>query len=89
MFNELYGYAVGDREHYTHMELLVAAYPAACAFLERGLITVRSGLPGCRNTAPGGENAPASGLCFLYLVTAPCGDGPLLWRRHRRGDTGC
>ena len=82
MHNEAYGYAVGERERYASMELLVASFPAICAFLERRLISLYFGLPGCRNTAPGGENAPASGLCFLYLVTAPCGDGPICRKRR-------
>lgn len=70
MFNLSYGYAVrGDR--FDRMDLLVASFPAACAYLERALIAAFRCTPGCRNDNPGGESVPKEGLCFVYLVSLP------------------
>ena len=70
MFNQSYGYAVSG-ERYDRMDLLVASFPAPCAYLERALIAAFRGTLGCRNDAPGGESAPKEGLCFVYLVSLP------------------
>lgn len=74
MFNPSFGYTQRG-ELYDRMDLLVASYPSVCACLERLCIQKLKMRPGCRNDAPGGENPPASGLCYLYLVTLACGDG--------------
>ena len=74
MYNEEFGYA-RHGELYDQMDLLVASYPGVCACLERMCIRSMGKRQGCRNVLPGGENAPASGICYLYVVSLPCGDG--------------
>ena len=80
MFNPRYGYAVSG-EVYSLMTLLAVSFPAVCAYLETVLIERLRSKLGCRNTAPGGENAPAAGLCYVYVVTQPCGDGKAIHKR--------
>ena len=80
MHNEEFGYTQCD-EIYDQMDLLVASYPGICASLEWLCIQRTRSRPGCRNDAPGGESAPASGLCYLYVVSLPCGDGRPIPRR--------
>ena len=82
MFNSGYGYAVCG-EVYSSMTLLMVSFPAVCAYLERALIHIFQSQAGCRNMAPGGESAPKSGLCYVYVVTQPCGDGKPI--RKRKG----
>ena len=76
MFNSGYGYARRD-ELYSRMDLLVASFPDVCCYFEKALISTFAGSPGFRNTRPGGETPPADGLCYTYVVTELCGDGPL------------
>ena len=80
MFNPRYGYAKKG-EIYSLMHVLVASYPWVCGYVERQLIHRFRTRAGCRNTADGGESAPPEGLCYVYVVTQPCGDGkPLVVR---------
>ena len=74
MYNAAYGYTRRG-ELYDRMDLLVASYPAVCACLETLCIERMKNRRGCRNDAPGGENPPESGICYLYVVSLPCGDG--------------
>ena len=74
MYNDEWGYTRRG-ELYDQMDLLVASYPGVCAYLERLCIRAMQDRQGCRNDAPGGENPPASGICYLYLVSLPCGNG--------------
>ena len=74
MYNPDFGYTQRG-ELYDRMDLLVASYPAVCGHLERVRIGRLQGRPGCRNDNPGGESAPDSGICYLYMVSLPCGDG--------------
>ena len=74
MFNSGYGYAVSG-EIFSSMTLLLASFPSVCSYMERALIQRFQARPGCRNTAPGGENAPKSGLCYVYVVYENCGGG--------------
>ena len=80
MFNKEFGYTQCG-EIYDRMDLLVASYPGVCACLEKLCIQRMCSRQGCRNDAPGGESAPASGLCYLYVVSLPCGDGRPIPRR--------
>ena len=74
MCNPCYGYArVG--ELYSCMHILLMSFPGVCAWVETAAITALRGKPGCRNENPGGESAPERGLCYVYVVTEPCGDG--------------
>ena len=81
MFNPAFGYGVVGHL-YDRMDLLAASFPEVCIHLERRLISRFNTTQGCQNVAPGGESAPADGLCYVYLVTEPVGDGrPRRWRR--------
>ena len=88
MFNPGFGYAVhGDPasgELFSSMNLLVASFPAVCAYLEESLIRMCKSRPGCRNILSGGESAPKSGLCYVYVVSEPCGDGKPTRKRRAR-----
>jgi hypothetical protein len=83
MFNPDFGYYRAGLL-YDRMDVLAASFPAVCVFFERHLIERFKGRPGCQNEAPGGESAPASGLCYLYVVSEPVGDGaPRRYKRPR------
>ena len=80
MHNVGYGYTECG-ELYSQMDLLVASFPDVCSYFEIALISTYAGTAGFRNIRPGGETPPAEGLCYTYVVTQPCGNGPL---RHGR-----
>ena len=91
MFNPGFGYAVyGDPasgELFSSMNLLVASFPAVCAYLEAALIRMCQSRPGCRNILPGGESAPKAGLCYVYVVSEPCGQGKPTRKRRAKAST--
>ena len=75
MHNPSYGYAQRG-ELYSCMHVLLMSFPSVCAWVEKAAITALRGRPGCRNTLPGGgERAPDRGVCYVYVVTEPCGEG--------------
>ena len=74
MYNRSYGYARRG-ELYSRMHVLLMSFPGVCAWVEEIAIAALRGKPGCRNTSPGGESAPDRGLCYVYVVTEPCGGG--------------
>ena len=74
MHNNGYGYAVRG-ELYSCMHILLASFPEICGHIEEALITAKRDQLGCRNINPGKESMPPSGLCYVYVVTEPCGDG--------------
>ena len=74
MCNPRFGYAVRG-EIYTLMSVVFASYPSVCCLMERALICHFGARAGCRNTAGGGENPPEEGLCYVYVVSEPCGHG--------------
>ena len=74
MYNKGYGYAVRG-ELYSRMHVLLASFPEICGHIEEALIAAKRDQPGCRNMNPGQESMPTSGLCYVYVVTEPCGDG--------------
>ena len=74
MHNPHYGYARRG-ELYSCMHVLLMSFPDVCTWVEQSAITALRGRPGCRNTSPGGESAPDRGVCYVYVVTEPCGEG--------------
>ena len=74
MHNPRYGYAQRG-ELYSCMHVLLMSFPSVCSWVEKAAITALRGRPGCRNTAPGGESTPDRGVCYVYVVTEPCGEG--------------
>lgn len=64
--NRAYGY---NQEGFSRMIILCATVPAWAAALEAHLIGIFRGVPGCRNTAPGGESTPSHPPVFVYVVS--------------------
>ena len=81
MTNPCWGY---ECDGFEVMHLCMASVPCRCADLERRLISAHKGQAGCRNEAPGGENAPTSPPCYLYVVFVACGDGVGILQKQKR-----
>ena len=81
MTNEKYGY---ELDGFEMMHLFLVGEPAQCAKLEIALIETHKGRSGCYNELPGGENAPKSPPCYLYVVFTACGDGVGVGVRARK-----
>ena len=64
--NRAYGYS---HEGFRRMIILRGTVPAWPAALEAHVIGIFRGVPGCRNTAPGGESTPSHPLVFVYVVS--------------------
>jgi len=65
--NRRYGY-LHDLDHYQQMMILSEIESAGAAMLEASLIKTFKHTPGCRNTAPGGENVRQGCMVFTYIV---------------------
>jgi len=77
--NRAYGYS---QEGFRRMIILCGTVPAWAAALEAHLIGIFRGVPGCRNTAPGGESTPSHPLVFVYVVSV-LSDDFLSWSLAR------
>ena len=73
-FNDDFGY-FRRGELYDRMDLLAVSFPVVAAFLEICLIDLMKDRRGCRNASGGGESPPASGICYVYVVSLEVGDG--------------
>ncbi len=73
-WSDKFGYA-RKGELYSDMVVLASGPCVLVADLEARLIAEWRSVSGCRNDAPGGENAPRQSPAYCYLVVRFAGDG--------------